>query len=65
MSFMKPPKPVAPPPPPNPAASPVAAAGGAALTGPVPSSYSSLISTSAQGLKRKANVSRTSLIGGS
>jgi hypothetical protein len=62
MSFMKPKVPKAPPAP-NAAVSPIEAAGADPMTG-LADQPNSLISTSAQGLKRKPSTQRVSLIGG-
>lgn len=62
MSFMRPKVPT-PPPAPNAAVSPIDAGAPAETPGLV-NAPSSLISTSAQGLKRKPSTQRTSLIGG-
>lgn len=62
MSFMKPKVPKAPPPP-NAAVSPIEAAS-TDVSASMVNAPSSLISTSAQGLKRKPQTQRTSLIGG-
>lgn len=59
MGFLSPKAPK-PKPPPNPA---IAAQSGEDSMNPA-GGYSSLISTTAQGLKRKANTQRTSLLGG-
>lgn len=62
MGFMRPKVPKAPPPP-NAAVSPITADSGEEVSG-LMGAPSSLISTSAQGLKRKPSTQRTSLIGG-
>lgn len=62
MGFLRPRVPTAPPAP-NAAVSPIEAAAATPETGLV-GSPSSLISTSAQGLRRKPQTQRTSLIGG-
>lgn len=64
MGFLKPSIP-APPPPAPPPASPGLQPGGESLPGrSMLPGAASLISTSAQGLKRKASTQRSSLIGG-
>lgn len=62
MGFMRPKVPT-PPPAPNAAVSPIIAGSQEDMTG-LTGTPSSLISTSAQGLKRKPSTQRTSLIGG-
>jgi hypothetical protein len=64
MGFLSPPKPPKPVPPANPAASPITSRGPKPALGTDPYGAGSLITTSASGLKRKATVSRVSLIGG-
>lgn len=66
MSFLKPkvPKPVPPPTPPTPAQSPLYAKEFQRAEDEVPNFDASLISTGAQGLRRKAATQRTSLLGG-
>ena len=63
MGFLKPPKPPKVAPPPTPASNPIIARGSrtedTSFIAPA-----SLISTSAQGLKRKAQTQKVSLIGG-
>lgn len=63
MSFLKPPKPPTVPPPPTPAANPIIAKSDTTPGDPF-TSPGSLISTSAEGLKRKASTAKVSLIGG-
>jgi len=62
MGFLKPKVPKTPPPP-NPAISPIDAAASEDITG-LADQPGSLINTSAQGLKRKPETQRVSLIGG-
>lgn len=65
MGFLKPKVPT-PPPAPNPATPAMDALGAEGLTGAtgIYASARSLISTTSRGLKRRASVQRTSLIGG-
>ena len=63
MGFMSPKVPKAPKPP-TPAANPIFAKDTPEGMENIPFGIGSLISTSASGLKRKANTQRTSLIGG-